>query len=302
MKTLLRPAAASRLLTDFVSMPVGMLPASHLGFIRELHAGRFADGAAIVPRASLTPGNQTVNEWWVDGMAGPWTQPIYEIDAATGIGLLEITGPLIKGYDDFTAWWYECASIDRIDRSIGELSNRADLRGLVVALNTPGGMNVGMPEATAKLAALAQRIPVYCYTADQAASNGMRFAVSGSKFLPTASSIVGCIGTYIAFYNYTKFLEDMGIKLELYRAGKYKAIGLEGKDTSPEEATFIQGEVQRGNEIFREFVRAQYPQVEDESMEGQWFDGARAVDLHLATDIVTGLPEVLQRLRAEIGA
>lgn len=305
MPSVLRAAAPGRLLTDLIATPVAMMPAAHLGLIGRLHHG---EPRATRPRhgihGALTPGNRTTAEWMMEDLCdldGPWSEPIYEVDSATGIGLLEITGPLVKGYDDFTAWYYECASIDRIERALGELANRADLRGLVVSINSPGGMSLGMPELSARLAALAARLPVYTFTADQAASNGMRLAVAGTRFYPTASAIVGCIGTYIAFYNLTKHLEEMGIKLELYRSGPYKAIGLEGKDTTTEEAAFIQGEVVRSNEIFLDFVRARRPDAKDESMQGQWFDGARAVDLGLADGFVTGLPEVVNLLRRKIG-
>lgn len=296
MKTILRAAPASRLLNDFISTPVSMKTSHHLSFIGDLHAGR------IAPRASLTPGNQTLNEYFTDGIDGPWCQPIYAIDKTTGIALLEINGPLIKGYDDFTAWIYECASIDRISRALDELAVRNDIRALVIVLNTPGGMSTGMPEVVAKIEALAARLLVVTHTSDTAASNGMRFAVSGSLFLPTASAIVGCIGTYIALYNYTAMLAEFGIKLELYRAGKYKGIGIEGKDTNTEEAAFIQSEVDRCNEIFRDFVRARRPGCAEEAMEGQWFDGARAVDYGLADGTVSGLPEVMDLVTNQLAA
>ena len=299
MKPLLRAAPASRLLNDFIAAPVGMKTSHHLSFIGDLH--RSGERERPGARAALTPGNQTLSEYWTDGIDGPWNQPIYAIDTRTGIALLEITGPLIKGYDDFTAWIYECASIDRISRALDELAVRSDIRALVIVLNTPGGMSTGMPELVAKIEALATRLLVVCHTSDTAASNGMRLAVAGNLFLPTASAIVGCIGTYIALYNYTAMLAEYGIKLELYRAGKYKAIGMEGKDTNAEEAAMVQGEVDRCNEIFRDFVRARRPGADEEAMEGQWFDGARAVDYGLADGTVSGLPEVLDLVAKQLG-
>lgn len=300
MKTLLRAASASRLLTDFIASPVGMRPAEHLSLIGDLYAGR---RAAPGVRAALTPGNQTFSEYWTDGMDGPWNQPIYAIDEGSGIALLEICGPIVKGYDDFTAWAYECASIERIDRALDDLSTlhaAGKIRAIVEVINSPGGVSTGMPELVAKQSDLASRCLLVTHTSDTAASNAMRLAVASSLFLPTASSIVGCIGTYIALYNYTKMLEEMGIKLELYRAGRYKAIGLMGKDTDKDEAALVQAEVVRSNDIFREFVRARCPEVPDEAMEGQWFDGARAVEYGLADRTVTGLSEVMSEVAAAV--
>lgn len=288
-------APASRLLSDFIAAPVGMRPAQHLAFIGDLHAGRAA-------RAALTEGGRTVTEWAMDGFDGePWAAPIHEIDGASGIALLEITGPLVKGYDAATAWLYGCASIDRIGLALDDIAAHVAagrVRALVVVLNTPGGVCIGMRELTDRMVELGRSIPVITHTSDLACSNGMRLAVAGSLFWPTASAMVGCVGTYIALYDYAEMLAAMGIKLELYRAGKYKAWGLPGKETTPEEAAFVQGSVERTNDEFRAFVRARRPGAlaSDELLEGQWLDGEQAVAGGLADATVSGLPEVLALL------
>ena len=300
MKTPLRIAAASQLLADFIASPVGMKPTQHLALIRDLHAG-------LGMRGALTPGNRSMSEWYMeDGCeTQPWRDPIYVVDQTTGVAILEVAGPLVKGYDDLTCWAYGAASIDKISRSLSELSDlhaSGRIRAVVEVINSPGGMSTGMPELVAQQTDLADRCLFVTHTSDLAASNGMRMAVAGSRFYPTASATVGCIGTYIALYDYTAYLEEMGIKLELYRAGKYKAVGLPGKPTTDEEKAFIQAEVERSNGVFLDFVRARRPSVPAEAMEGQWFDGARAVEYGLADRAVSGLPEVLREVAAAVAA
>lgn len=270
-------ATVSRLLTDFVAMPVSMHPAQHLSFCRHLHT------AASAP----------VVKSYAESEQKPWEIPCYTVDPATGVALLTISGPLVKGYDDMMCYYFGLASIDRISREVAEVSRRSDVRSLVINLNTPGGQSTGMPELAQQIATLAAAIPVITHTSDMACSNGMRLAVAGTQFCPTASAMVGCIGTYIAMYNQTQMLEELGIKLELYRAGKYKAIGLAGKDTAEDEAAFIQSSVDRSNEIFKTFVRARRPGCAESAMEGQWFDGAEAVGYGLADATVASLDEVL---------
>jgi signal peptide peptidase SppA len=280
-------SSAHRLLTDFVALPVGMFPAQHLSLIRHLHG--VAQGAQVPP----TNGASYI-QWAMDGYKGePWKSPLYSVDPTTGVALLKIEGALAKGYDDATCFIYGLASIDRISREVAELSARSDVRCLVIHLNTPGGQSTGMPELAQQIATLSARIPVITHTSDMACSNGMRLAVAGTQFYPAPSAMVGCIGTYIAMYNQTKMLEEWGIKLELYRAGKYKAIGLPGKDTAEDEAAFIQASVDRSNGIFKAFVLERRPHAEVNAMEGQWFDGAEAVAYHLADATVSTLDEVL---------
>jgi ClpP class serine protease len=129
----------------------------------------------------------------------------------------------------------------------------------------------------------------------------MRLAVSGTLFFPTASAMTGCIGTYIAMYDYREMLAAMGIKLELYRAGDYKAIGLPGKVTTEKEAAFIQASVDRTNDQFRAFVRSRRPSVSEDDMQGQWIDGDEAVARGLADATVSGLPEVIARVAEQLG-
>jgi ClpP class serine protease len=301
MKRSPRIAPASQLLADFIAAPVGMLPARHLALIGDLHASCHA------PRGALTEGGRSVEEWSLaDGCSGePWCEPLYAVDASTGIALLEVKGPLVKGYDDVTAWAYACASIDRLSRNITELDalvTAGRVRAIVVCLNTPGGVSTGMLELADQLAALAARCPVITHTSDLACSNGMRLALAGSLFLPTASATVGCIGTYIALYDYTEHLRALGIKLELYRAGDYKAIGLAGKATTEREAAFIQASVERSNDQFRAFVRARRPQAQEEDMQGQWLDGAEAAERGLADAVVSGLPEVITLVAEQLAA
>lgn len=295
MKTPLRLAPASQILADFVAAPVGMRPAQHISIIRDLHTG-------LGIRAALTPGNRTLGEWYLEDHCDgrPWLDPIYVVEPTTGVAVLEVSGPLVKGYDDLTCWAYGLASIDKIARSLYEIEARSDIRALVVVINSPGGMSTGMPELAAQLAALATTRLVVTHTSDMAASNGMRLAVAGTRFYPTASATVGCIGTYIALYDYTAYLEEMGIKLELYRAGKYKAIGLPGKATNDEERAYVQADVERSNAYFLDLVRARRPGVPPEAMEGQWFDGARAVEYGLADRTVSGLPEVMREVAAAV--
>lgn len=296
MKTPFRPAPLGQLLADFVAAPVGMKPTHHLALIRDLQAG-------LETRGALTPGTRTLNEWAADGYKGePWSDPIYAIDATTGVAVMEVCGPIVKGYDDVTCWFYRFASIERMGRALAELEARTDWKALVVVINSPGGMSTGMPELANQLAALASQRLVVTHTSDMAASNGMRLAVAGTQFYPTASATVGCIGTYIALYDYTAMLEEIGIKLELYRAGKYKAIGLPGKATSDEEKAFVQAEVERSNAYFTDFVRARRPQAPAEAMEGQWFDGNKAVEYGLADRVVTGLPEVMREVAAAVAS
>ncbi len=280
------PASPLSLLADFVCMPVAMRGDRHLALIHDLHS-RAAGGGA--PAQALALAGRSEGPL-------PWEAPIYVVQ--DGIAYIEITGPLVKGYDDFTCWCYGMASTDRIQRTLSEIDSRADVSALVLLLNTPGGMAIGIAEVGDQLVDMGSRRLVVGFSSDTFASAGYWIAAGCTLIFATKSACVGSIGTYIALYDYTAMLEEWGIKLELFRQGKYKALGMPGKPLTKDERAFLDESTGRTNAAFTGFVSGRRPGVTSDTMQGQWFDGAQAAELGLVDRIVTGLPEVVREIMA----
>lgn len=300
-------AAPFALLTTLVSSPVCMRGPEHHALIRGLwQRHQHPQGAesridalsAAISLAghhiqSAAPGQVSVP---------PWEDPLYVVE--DGVAYLSINGPMIKGYDDFTAWYFECCSIDRVSRTLLEIERLAavgQVRALVLCINSPGGSAMGTPELGAQLAALDERLPVFAYTSDLACSAAYWVMSSARLVFATPSAMVGSIGTYLAMYDYAEMLKEWGIKLEMFRAGSLKGIGVMGKEYTDEERAFLSGRVQRINAGFTGHVRAMRGDIADSTMQGQWFDGAEAVGLGLVDATVSGLPELVAAVAEEIG-
>ena len=285
-------ASAQQLLADFICSPVAMRGDRLLGTIRDFHtraAARSERSAAVAALADLRA-EMGEDECW------PWERPIFEI--ADGIATVHVAGAFVKGVDDFTCWWWGLMSTDRLQAALAALQADARVRAVILRLNSPGGVSTGMPETADQIMALDAVKPVFAFTSDMACSNGYRVAVAARAFLATRSAVVANVGTYIALYNYADYLKELGIRLELYRDGALKAIGLYGKETTEAEAAFLQESVARSGAIFKDFVRARRPDAKDESLQGQWFDAEQAQSLGLV-DLI--MPDEAT-LRAEIRA
>lgn len=230
----------------------------------------------------------------------PWDEPIYDVES--GVAVLRIEGPIIKGYSNFIAWYYDCASSDRIEGALEEIARRGDVLACVLLVRSPGGMATGTPEVAAKIAALALRMEVVAVTDTMACSAAYWMACAARSVFTTGSADVGCIGTYIALYDYTKMLADWGIKLELFKRGKYKAIGVAGNPLDKAAREFLDRDCGRTNDRFLAAVRSHRAGVADGTMEGQWFDGEEAVQLHLADRVVGGVGEVVGTMRGAVSA
>ena len=286
------PAASPfALLTTLVFSPVCMRGPEHHALIRGLWQRHQSADTTRAARAAA-PGQVSVP---------PWEEPLYVVEG--GVAFLSLAGPMIKGYDDFTAWAYQCASIDRVQRTLLEIERLAavgQVRALVLLVNSPGGSAMGTPELAAQIAALDERLPVFAYTSDLACSAAYWVMSSARLAFATPSAMVGSIGTYLAMYDYAEMLKEWGIRLEMFRAGSLKGIGVMGKEFTDDERTFLAGRVKRINAAFTGHVRTMRGDIAESTMQGQWFDGEEAVELGLVDATVSGLPELLAAIAEQI--
>jgi signal peptide peptidase SppA len=290
-------ATAQQLLADFICSPVSMRGDRYFATVRELHALTQAD--ARERHTQLSTLNSQLGSSEADEPM-PWEEPIYKVEA--GLATVFVNGPLVKGYDDFTCWWFGMMSTDRLQAALADLAADQNVRAVKLRLNTPGGVSTGMPETADQILELDTQKPVFAFTSDMAASNGYRLAAACRAILATRSAVVGSIGTYIALYDYSKMLEDMGIKLEMFRDGSLKGIGVMGKEITDDERKFLADTVARSGKIFKDLVREKRPDVKEETMQGQWFDAAHGQQLGLVDIIVKSEAEVDTELRAGLPA
>jgi signal peptide peptidase SppA len=293
------PAVSNRLLADLLCNAVAMRAAEHSTLVHglvNLQEGpvsrasiRSLRSAVLSPKADYGEDDDD------DEDVMPWDEPIYAVE--NGVALVNVCGTVVKGYDACTCWYFGLMSIDRLQLAIDEIAQREDVAAVVFWINSPGGMAAGMPETADAIVDLGTSKLTLAFTSDTACSAGYSIAAACSKIFCTRSAVLGSIGTYLAFYDYTEMLTEAGIKLELFVRGKYKAIGVDGNPLSDDQRAFLDEWIGRINDLFTSFVSSRRPGVTSETMQGQWFDGEQAVALKLADAVISGLPELLGNLR-----
>lgn len=224
----------------------------------------------------------------------PWEEPIYAIEGA--IATVDIKGPLYKGIDDITCYYYGLASYDRIQEACRILATSA-AQVIIFHIDSPGGMCTGCPETAELIAALSEAGKLtIAYTDNQCCSAAYWLASQCRQVVASPSSQVGCIGTYLAFYSYVEYLKQEGVELHLFRAGDLKGIGVFGKELTPAESAFLDAGVQRSNARFISAVLSRRPGVSADTMQGQWFDGDEARLLSLTDATISTLSELRDQL------
>lgn len=191
------------------------------------------------------------------------------------------------------------ADVDVLVNAVMKADMDPSVHSILLDVNSPGGMVTGTPEAAAALGQTSK--PLYAFTDSQMCSAAYWLASAATDgIFVTGSSDVGSIGTYLAMIDSSRAYEMEGLKLELFKAGNLKAIGLEGKAFTDAERAFLQEGVDRANSRFLSAVVANRAEagakIDDETMQGQWFDGEQAVENGLADCLVGNLSEAIGQI------
>jgi signal peptide peptidase SppA len=224
-------------------------------------------------------------------------------DIQNGVAIVPVNGVIGKRLN-MLEMMCGGADVDQLVSAVQKADSDPMVESILLDVNSPGGMVTGTPEAAAALGQIEK--PLYAFTDSQMCSAAYWLASAAtSGIFVTGSSDVGSIGTYLAMIDSSRAYEMEGLKLELFKAGSLKAIGLEGKAFTDAERTFLQDGVDRANARFTGAVVANRKEatgrvISDATMQGQWFDGEQAVANGLADQLVSGLGEAIGLISGSI--
>lgn len=177
-----------------------------------------------------------------------------------------------------------------IESEIQEAEERKDVRGIVLDMDSPGGMVSGTPELAERIAAVEK--PVFAFTDGLMCSAAYWIASSADRIFATPSAEIGSIGVYIPWVDVSGMYEKEGYKVKLFKAGKYKGMGYPGTSLTKDQEKLLQDRVDSIANDFYQQVRTMRGDVEDETMQGQTFSGKDSLKLNLIDEIVRSKDEV----------
>lgn len=270
----------AHILSKFYYEPWAIRPDAHATIGRALHARLHS------PRASWGPENDEEPD-----------REAPELEIFGGIAIVPIHGILGKNLSQLEM---ACGGCDysAVSRMVDQAAADPLVHTIILDLDTPGGMIVGMAETAARIAAAREEKTVLAWCEAQCCSAGYRLAIEASEIYCTPSAIIGSIGTYSAGIDESRAWENEGYKLELFRSGNLKAIGIPGKAWTDEERAYMQAQVDRSGAAFRAAVSARRPGVTEDTMQGQWFDGDEAATRRLADSTLLRMEDLLAAILA----
>ena len=221
-----------------------------------------------------------------------------EMDKIGNVALIPIHGVIGKHVSQIEK---SSGVADVADIEINILNALEDesVEGIMFDIDSPGGSVSGVPEVSRLIASASKLKPTVAYVDQLMASAATWMGVGARAIYASQSAQVGSIGVYMAFLDQTRALEMAGMKLELIKAGKYKAMGMPGKSITAEEREILQAGVDKVYGWFTSFV-LEHRDVKNNVMQGQMFYAEDAVKNGLI-DRVGSFNDAINELQAMIG-
>ena len=145
--------------------------------------------------------------------------------------LVQLNGVIAPGTD---------ANADLIIESLRKAYDNAQVAGVVLRIDSPGGSPVQAGRINAEIQRLRQlhpNVPLYAVIDDICASGGYYVAVAADKIYADKASVVGSIGVLMNGFGFVGAMEKLGIERRLLTAGAHKGFLDPFSPENPQDAT-----------------------------------------------------------------
>jgi ClpP class serine protease len=220
--------------------------------------------------------------------ADTYDHPGYE---GKTVGVLPVIGPLMK--EDFCGWFGTAS----LKSELQMMKSAKSMKAIMMIMDSPGGTVDGTQSFADEFKNSDQE--TITVVDGMMCSAGYWIGSGADKVIATSKTdIIGCIGTMIAFYDYTKMQEDRGIVLREYYATDSKDKNKDLREAKKGKGDLlIESTLDPLNDVFLDTVRNNRGEKLDQkqTLTGKTFVGEDNVKVGLI-DSVESLDSVLSKL------
>lgn len=222
-------------------------------------------------------------------------EPLYEM-VTPDIARIQISGPMTKYTTSFDLMFGGCSTV-AIRNAVRAAAADANVLGLFLDIDSPGGTVNGTPDLADEVADFRQCKPVVAYVSDLCCSAAYWVASQCDAIHTNSVGFVGNIGCYSVLEDSRGLQEKTGFKLTTIASAPFKGLGADGEvtDVLKEET---QREVDQIHDLFVAAVAAGRkisPEQAKTLADGRALIGAHAVAVGLADRVCT-IDESLESL------
>jgi protease-4 len=155
------------------------------------------------------------------------------------VGVVEIQGIITESKD--------------IIRLIKRFRENDDIKAIVIRIDSPGGVIGPSQEIYREIRKTTQVKKIIASMGSIAASGGYYIAAATNGIVANPGTITGSIGVIMAYTNFRKVLDKIGMVPVVIKSGPFKDMGSPTKDMSKQEKEVLQAFVDQAH---RQFVTA----------------------------------------------
>jgi signal peptide peptidase SppA len=156
--------------------------------------------------------------------------PLYGVVTQRGNMVDDVSGPGMASTQQFASALRQALADDSVSQ-------------ILIDIDSPGGSVYGVAELADEITAAQSQKPVVAIANSLAASAAYWIGCAASEFYVTPGGEVGSIGVWQAHQDFSKALEDAGVKTTLISAGKFKVEGNPYTPLDEDAQAFMQSRV-----------------------------------------------------------
>jgi protease-4 len=208
-------------------------------------------------------------------LAGRHTGSVF-LSAARGgeVGVIELNGVIMDSKATL--------------RKLKDFEEDSNVKAVVLRLNSPGGAVA--PSQEIYQSVKNYKKPLVVSMGSLAASGAYYVAMGAKKVYANPGTITGSIGVIMEFANLEKLYDWAKIQRYVIKTGKFKDIGAEFREMTPEEKALLQGMVDNVLSQFKQAVADGRKLTLDQVTaiaDGRIFSGSQAKEQHLVDALGT---------------
>lgn len=172
------------------------------------------------------------------------------IEVQGGTGVLNLQGVLMKHVSSM----FGGTSTVLARRALKSLLTNESVEKIVLRIESPGGTASGTQQLADDIREAAKQKEVVAHIEDLGASAAYWLASQASKIFANGPAKVGSIGTYMVVTDTSVMAEKAGVKVQVVKAGDFKAAGVPGTEITAKQISEVQRLVDGTNEFFLKAV------------------------------------------------
>ncbi len=155
------------------------------------------------------------------------------------LGIVKVSGTITSS-QDIVKW-------------IDQLKKDPDIKGVLIRINSPGGIVAPSQEIYEAVKKLSKIKPTVVSMGSLAASGAYYISCGARVIVANPGTITGSIGVLASLKSIEELMKKIGVEDETITSGKLKAAGSPFKKLTPEERRYFQDLV---DNLFHQFVKA----------------------------------------------